>query len=210
MDKSISDNRDLYLNGETSDVMLSIGSLAIPAHKSILMKHSEYFNAMFSIEMIEYNLNKVTLEEELPFGQQLLLVLRIVYGFRVNHKDLQRISFEELFDAIILANKYHFKRVEQIISELFFDKLNNHSNEVLYVRSVYYSKKSDKVEDNKENKENKGVNDNQDSNLSNIYEVLDISKSFNLEFFPDLCQNYIEKRTAQMLNCYKYYYNLWC
>ena len=210
MDKSIGDNSDLYLNGETSDVMLSIGSLAIPAHKSVLMKHSEYFNAMFSIEMMEFKLNKVTLEEELPFGQQMLFVLKVVYGSRVGYKELQQITFEELFDAIIIANKYHFKRAEQTISELFFDKLNNYSNEVLYVRSVYYTKKSDKVEDSNENKENKGNNTNQDQTLSNIYEVLDISKSFNLEFFPDLCQNYIEKRTAQMLNCYKYYYNLWC
>jgi hypothetical protein len=196
MDKSIANNCDHYLNGETSDVVLSIGPLVIPAHKTILMKHSEYFNAMFSIEMLEHHLNKVKLEEELPFGQQMLFVLKIVYGFRVTNKDLLTIRFEELFDAIIIANKYQFKRIEQIISELFFDKLNQNSYEMLCVRNVYYSKKSD----------NKVMKDSQHSNGSNIQDVLDISKFFNLDYFSDLCQKYIEKKNTPKLDYYKHYY----
>lgn len=215
MDKQIDDNRDLYLNGQTSDVMLSIGNTEIPTHKSVLMKQSEYFNAMFNIEMIEHNLKEVRLEEEEEDGEalisnpekQFLFVLRIAYGFRVNDPELKALDFSELFDSIIISNKYRFKKVEEIISELFFDKLNAHSSEILYVRSAYCRKADSYV-----NKENKPVNcsDQDRENLSSIYEVLNISKSFNLDYFPEMCQSFIERRTAQMINSYKYYFNLWC
>ena len=211
MDKIIANNCDLYLNKESSDVLLSIGAAVIPAHKTVLMNTSEYFNAMFSSEMIEHNLEEVRLEEEPLYGQRLMFVLRIAYGFKVTNNELKDIDFNELFDSVIIANKYHFKSVEQIVSDLFFAKLNEHSTEVLYVRRTDYSKINYRYlsSSNKENKVDNSNNCDRDK-LFSIYDVLEISKSFNLDYFTELCQNYIERRSAQMINCYKYIFNLWC
>lgn len=201
MDKAIEDNCDLYLNEQSSDAIVVIGDNRIPVHKSVLICLSDYFKAMFSIEMIESNLNEVRLEEK-QFVNQFLFVLRIVYGFKVTEKDLNDLTFNELFDSIIIANKYDFKKVEIIISDLFMDKLNCHSTDVFYVKRSCNSSKTT-TDEEISNKENL-------NKYSNIFEVLDISKSYNLNYFSYLCEKYIERKSSQQLNSYKYYFNLWC
>jgi len=194
MDKSIADNRELYMNEPTSDVILVMGTDKIPAHKSVLMGCSDYFDAMFNSEMIECNLNEVKVEESL--SQQFVFVLRIAYGFTISAHELNDLSFNGLFDSLIISNKYHFKTVEHIISDLFLDKLIANPTDYLYVKRNTNLKAHSLL--NKENIVN--------NNDLNIYELLDLSKSYNLSYFSDLCQDYIEKRA---INTFKYYYNQW-
>ena len=189
IDKTIEDNCDLYLSDRSSDVILVMGRDALPAHKSVLRKQSEYFNAMFSIEMIEHSLREVSLEEVLT--KQFVFVLRLAYGYRPSDRELRIMSFNDIFDAIIIANKYQFRSVEELLSVQFFDKLNNNfSSDYLCVN------------------EKKPIG--QLDRLFTLSEVQEISKSYNLDYFSDLCKSYIESKSHRGVDAYKYCYNLWC
>ena len=188
-EEMIESNCDLYLNESSSDVLLVIGKDLIPAHKSVLMKNSDYFNAMFSIQMLENGLERVTIEEMM--SEPFLFVLRMAYGFKLSPKELTVLSFNDMFDAIIVGNKYHFTNIEHILTDLFFEKLNtNFSPDYLCVNEKKSLGHLDKV--------------------FTLNEVQEISKSYNLEYFSDSCKSYIEKKSHRGVNTYKYCYNLWC
>lgn len=188
-DEMIENNCDLYLSKTSSDVLLVIGNDLIPAHKSVLTKTSDYFHAMFSIQMLETRLDRVVIEELM--SEPFLFVLRMAYGFKLSPKELTVLSFNDIFDAIIVANKYHFKRIEHYLTDLFFEKLNtNFSADYLCVNEHKSLGHLDKV--------------------FTLNEVQEISKSYNLEYFSDSCKSYIEKKSHRGVNAYKYCYNLWC
>ncbi|XP_054161159.1 kelch repeat and BTB domain-containing protein 12-like [Oppia nitens] len=130
----ITNNCDLYLSDQSCDVILVLGSVRIPAHKRILTAESDYFQAMFTNQMLECSLQEVTLCEKLH--QPFLFTLKTAYGLKISHRDLKTLSFSQLFDAIIVANKYHFKRCEVYITDLFMDKLQHSYTDYLSICDV--------------------------------------------------------------------------
>jgi hypothetical protein len=84
----------------------------ISVHKSIVESESDYFKAMFN-QWTETN-NCLELKETLY--KPLIIVLKIVYGFDINHKEFDEYKIQELNEALIIANKYQFIRVEKLLS----------------------------------------------------------------------------------------------
>ncbi len=93
----------------------------ISVHKSIVESESDYFKAMFNNQWIETNNNCLELKEFLY--KPLIIVLKIVYGFDINHKEFNEFKIQELIEALIIANKYQFIRVEKLLSQKIISKL---------------------------------------------------------------------------------------
>ncbi|XP_054161169.1 kelch-like protein 26 [Oppia nitens] len=208
---SITDNRVLYATRDScSDICLVIGTNKIPVHKNILISTSDYFRAMFTIEMLESQLQEVTIDEYLI--REFLLVLRVAYGFKLTVPELDKDwSFSELFDAIVISNKYNFLAVEEIISEMFVQKLM--TTPISYLCIKYNNYTTGVVDNN-----NSAVSDttvltkvteNESLQTMTIYELMDVARDFNLLYLPQFCQQYIQTRALQNINSFKYYYNLW-
>lgn len=76
----------LYLSDRMSDVCLKVGDHSIPAHKSLLASHSDFFDRLFASPMIESSQSTIELKQTDPRLFRLLLKL-IYFG---------QISFEEI------------------------------------------------------------------------------------------------------------------
>uniref|UniRef100_A0A7E4W7Y2 BTB domain-containing protein n=1 Tax=Panagrellus redivivus TaxID=6233 RepID=A0A7E4W7Y2_PANRE len=98
--------RDRYLSSTTSDVTLIVQEVALPAHRCILSKRSDYFNAMFSRSFIEANSDKVILKE--TNLKTFKLVLRYIYTGSMHHFYRYSVSLKELFESFLCARFYLF------------------------------------------------------------------------------------------------------
>jgi hypothetical protein len=76
---------------------------------------------MFNNGWIEANNNCLELKETL--FKPLIIVLKIVYGFDINDKECNEFKIQELNEALIIANKYQFIRVEKLLSQKIISKL---------------------------------------------------------------------------------------
>lgn len=114
-------------NHNNSELLITINVMEnqIKVHKSILCSESDYFKAMLNSEWIETNTNLITLKER--DIKPLIIVLKTSYEL-----ELDEIEVQELNEAIIIANKYLFHRVEEILSIKLmakFTQINEMSSE---------------------------------------------------------------------------------
>jgi hypothetical protein len=154
------------------------------------MNSSEYFKAMFNIGMIESNMKEIKLEETLI--KQFKFVLKIAYGFKITDEEWNTLSLLEIFESIIISNKYQFTETETIISNRFLEKLISHSTDFITEEINY------KIGDNKKKEK-----------FLSIFEVYELSKSYHLNYFSNICGVYIENKANQVMDGWKFLYNYW-
>ena len=142
--------------------------------------------------MIESNLNEIKLEE--TFIKSFEIVLKISYGLDINDEEWDGISFVDIFEAIIIANKYQFIETEIIISNYFLKKLKQNSSDFITEEINY------KITEEKIKKKEKFLS---------ILEVHELAKSYNLIYFSDISHNYIEKKAQEVMDSWKFLYNYW-
>uniref|UniRef100_A0A7E4ZT48 BTB domain-containing protein n=1 Tax=Panagrellus redivivus TaxID=6233 RepID=A0A7E4ZT48_PANRE len=100
-------------NGD-SDVILIVENTKIPAHKSKLIEHSEYFKAMFSSYFIEAAQDEITLED--TNLKAFKRVLEYIHTGRMDYY-LQnlRIPLGEVFEVLVCAQYF---MVDALISDM--------------------------------------------------------------------------------------------
>ena len=162
------------------------------AHKSVLTETSLYFRAMFSIGMIESKVNEIRLEETLvrPFE----LVLRVAYGLPLTEDQWNDYSFVDIFEAIVIANKYQFIETEKIISNVFLKRLKDNSTDYV-TEEINYRIGADKTKKKEK--------------FLSIFEVNELAKQYNLIYFTNITQQYIEKKAQEVMDSWKFLYNYW-
>jgi len=192
MSPTIADNSVLYHSKQSFDFTILLENGSIPAHKSVLTETSQYFRAMFSIGMIESKVNEIRLEESVakPFE----LVVKVSYGVDVTEDEWSDHSFVDIFDAIIIANKYQFIETEIIISNVFLKRLKDNSPEYI-TEEINYRIGSDKTR--------------RKEKFVSILEVNQLAKQYNLVYFSTISQNYMDKKAQEVIDSWKFLYNYW-
>jgi len=147
---------------------------------------------MFNIGMIESKLNEIKLEETLD--KQFKFVLKIAYGFNITEQEWDSLTFLEIFEAIIISNKYQFTEVEIIISNVFIKKLKSVSTDFITEEINY------KIVNETTNKKEKFLS---------IFEVYEMAKSYHLNYFSNICRIHIDKKTNEVIDGWKFLYNYW-
>ena len=142
--------------------------------------------------MIESEVNQIKLEDQ--FIQPFQLVLKIAYGLIITEEDWNSIQFNEIFESIIIANKYQFIGTEIIISNKFLKRLKENSTEFITEEINY------KIIENKNKTKEKFIS---------ILEVHDLAKSYNLIYFTKISKDHIEKKAQQVMDSWKFLYNYW-
>ncbi|GFS72389.1 speckle-type POZ protein [Nephila pilipes] len=109
----LSNDLSRLLDPETAsfvDVHLKCGSVAIPAHKSILSMRSPVFSAMFSSEMEETRQNEVNITDvDVPV---LRMMLKYVYTGKV-----ENLTVSSAGDLLYAADKYQLKGLKTRCSD---------------------------------------------------------------------------------------------
>lgn len=168
------DKKSLFLNQDSSDFVINIESEKLYVHKTVLMSSSEYFSALFNSEMIETKTKEISLKETLikPF----IIVLKVTYDRDITQEEWREMKIQELFEAIIIANKYQFIECEKFLSrkliEIFSFKITDTVDEV--VNSDYCK----------------------DRSLLTIWELLEMAKLHNLMFLIDLCLVFFDENIS--------------
>ena len=149
---------------------------------------------MFSIGMIESNLNEVKLED--TSSKPFVLVLKTAYGLILTEEEWSDCTYFDIFEAIVISNKYQFIETEKIISNDFLKRLKDNSTEFI-TEEINYKMTDDKNTTKKKEK------------FLSIIEVHDLAKSYNLSYFSNISNNYIEKKAQEVMDSWKFLYNYW-
>lgn len=97
------------MNEQHSDVTLVVENTRIPAHKTILMARSPYFDSLFNGGFSESNQTEIKLEVQLePFKE----VLRYIYTGRLL---IIGLGVDKVFDLCILADLYGFEPMKKFV-----------------------------------------------------------------------------------------------
>lgn len=156
------------------------------------MSTSEYFKSMFSIDMIEATMDEIRLEE--PLLKPFQLVLKIAYGCHITEEEWNGISFVDIFEAIVMANKYQFTEIEIIISNVFLNKLKDNSHDFITEEINY------RLGDDKSKKKEKFLS---------VLEVHELAKSYQWIYFTEISRLYMQKKAQEVMDSWKLLYNYW-
>lgn len=147
---------------------------------------------MFSIGMIESDVDEIRLDEALvrPFQ----LVLKVAYGLHLTEDQWSDYSLVEMFEAVVIANKYQFIDTETHLSNVFLKRLQDNSTEYVTEEINY------RIGNDKTKKKEKFLS---------IFEVNELAKQYNLIYFNNITQKYIEKKAQEVMDSWKFLYNYW-
>lgn len=106
----IKDFKNLFINGEDSDVMIKVKSSEFKVHKCILRDRSPVFYSIFNHDMMEKNSNSVDINDWDPETIKIFLL----YFYNGCVEDL---SINTVIDLYKVADKYDTKELRFICTE---------------------------------------------------------------------------------------------
>ena len=106
-DSIVANFSQLYLSPKYSDITLKVDNESIVCHKSILGSQSDFFDKLFSCQMMESTQNEIQLKETDP--KLFRLLLKLTYFGEIDLQDIQPMDIIKLFGIFIHSLLICFK-----------------------------------------------------------------------------------------------------